>query len=348
MKKNIGILTFPSVVNHGAYLQVFALYNLLKENGYSVTIINYRNRKHLFNEYRALFIKKNLRSIIVNLRRFFIFRKAQKRLELKKQITNVSNIDLSGLDVVIVGADIVWNYSSPFVGRDPIFFGQGLQGVRLVSYAPSMGDSNINHDIPLYVKDNVKKNFSRISVRDENSYNLLKKIGIDSEIVLDPTLIYNFKGHEISPKIDCDYILVYAFSILQSDIDDLLSIAKERSLKIISLGFNVEYEWCDENIMSLDPLEFLGYYKGASYVFTSTFHGVLFSIKYNKVFAVRMNSTIEKKVTTILKGLKLDGQVIENSIQTCFDIKMDYRNSNLKLGNLIDKSHSFLWDAING
>ena len=37
----IGLLTFPTVTNHGGYLQAFATYNLLKENGYDVEIINY-------------------------------------------------------------------------------------------------------------------------------------------------------------------------------------------------------------------------------------------------------------------------------------------------------------------
>ena len=62
MKKKIGLLTFPTVTNHGGYLQAFATFNLLKENGYEVSVINYRNKRHLFNEFKALFIKKNILS----------------------------------------------------------------------------------------------------------------------------------------------------------------------------------------------------------------------------------------------------------------------------------------------
>ena len=78
MKRRIGLLTFPTVTNHGGYLQAFATYNLLIENGYDVTVINYRNRRHLLNEYKALFIKKKVHYSYINIKRFFKFRSAQK------------------------------------------------------------------------------------------------------------------------------------------------------------------------------------------------------------------------------------------------------------------------------
>ncbi|EAR12263.1 hypothetical protein PI23P_06555 [Polaribacter irgensii 23-P] len=341
MCKKIGILTFPTVVNHGAYLQVFALWKHLQNEGHSVEVINYRNEIHLKNEYKALFVKKNVSNIPINIRRFFKFKKAQKRFGMKKLTTKVGNLDKSDFDIVIVGADIVWNYSTPFVGHDPIYFGKGLEDKNLISYAASMGNSDVNKQIPIYVMEGLET-FSCISVRDQNSSTILKKVKFESEIVLDPCLIFDYTAFEIIPKIEDKYILVYAFEHTEKDISEIVKFSKANSLKIISIGFNKKYSWSDENIMVLDPLEFLGYYSNASYVFTSTFHGTLFAIKYNKKFAVRMNFTIERKVNTILKELKLEGQVINASLIDCWNNEIDYSFANKIMNKKISDSKSFL------
>lgn len=341
MSKKIGILTFPTVVNHGAYLQVFALWKHLQKEGHSVKVINYRNKKHLKNEYRALFVKKDLSNIPMNIKRFFKFKKAQKRFGMKKLITDVNKLDKSDFDIVIVGADIVWNYSTSFVGHDPIYFGKGLESKSLISYAASMGNSDVNKPIPSYVEEGVR-NFACISVRDQNSSSILQKLNFESEIVLDPCLIFDYSESEIKPKIEDKYLLIYAFEFTEKDIFEIKEFAINNSLKIISIGFNKKYSWCDKNIMVLDPLEFLGYYSKASYVFTSTFHGTLFAIKYNKTFAVRMNFTIERKVNTILKELKLESQVIDSSPILCWNNNIDYSYANKIMNEKISSSKLFL------
>ena len=98
--------------------------------------------------------------------------------------------------------------------------------------------------------------------------------------------------------------------------------------------------------MVLDPLEVLGYYRNASYVFTSTFHGALFAIKYKKNFALRMNFTIERKVNTILEELKLTNQVIDKSLKECWENNIDYAYVDTKLVEKIKHSQKFLFDSI--
>lgn len=345
MRKKIGLLTFPTVTNHGGYLQAFATFNLLKERGYEVSVINYRNKSHLFNEYRALFIKKNIKYSFINLKRFYKFRSAQKRFLMDNMTTEIKKINTDKFDIVIVGADIVWNYDTPFVGKDPIYFGKGLEDKFLISYAASMGNSDKNKPIPEYVTNGVK-NFSCISVRDQNSINILDVMNQKGVITLDPCLIYDYSKFEIKPNITQEYILVYAFEYTDEDILEIKTFAKNKSLKIISIGFNTIHNWCDENIMVLDPLEFLGYYRYASYVFTSTFHGTLFAIKYKKNFALRMNFTIERKVNTILEELKLTNQVIDKSLKECWENNIDYTYVDTKMVEKIKHSQKFLFDSI--
>ena len=55
----IGILTFHDGINHGAFFQAFSTYSFLKANGYDVEIINYKNKRHWFTEYRTFLLKIN-------------------------------------------------------------------------------------------------------------------------------------------------------------------------------------------------------------------------------------------------------------------------------------------------
>ena len=99
--------------------------------------------------------------------------------------------------------------------------------------------------------------------------------------------------------------------------------------------------------MVLDPLDFLVYYKNASYVYTSTFHGVLFSINFDKNFAFRNNDTVAPKVETILQELKLENQVIDGSISQCFEATINYDIVKSKLKPLRDASNNYLLDALS-
>ena len=59
-----GIVTFHDGINYGAYLQVYALQNYLKQLGIDSEIINYKNKKHEFNEYKCFLYTKNLKKFL--------------------------------------------------------------------------------------------------------------------------------------------------------------------------------------------------------------------------------------------------------------------------------------------
>ncbi|MDA9912307.1 polysaccharide pyruvyl transferase family protein [Planktomarina temperata] len=346
-QKTVGVLSFPGVVNHGGYLQAYALIKVLKQAGYTVKYINYRNATHLRNEYRALFMKKKLGLIFYNILRYFTFKKAQVKLGLMGKITsNVKKLNTKKFDYIIVGSDIVWNYETPFLGHDKIYFGHDLNCERIISYAPSFGNSNVAGEIPDYVQSGLSENFQKLSVRDQNSADILKKLGLKSNIVLDPTLLYDFDEEVANRTYNEKYILIYAFSIPHKDQVELQDFARINKLKIVSICFNDRYSWCDRNIMVVDPLDFLFYYKNASYVYTSTFHGVLFSINFDRNFAFRNNDTVAPKVETILRELKLENRQIDGSISQCFETTINYDIVKTKLKPLRESSKNYLLSAL--
>lgn len=194
--KKIGILTFHDGINHGAFFQAFSTYIFLKSKGYNVEIINYKNSTHWLAEYKAFLITKNPKILFSNIKKIFAFKKDQKQMNLGSFTKKASKIK-KHFDVIVVGSDIVWNYEWAFLGKDPIYFGYGLNTKKWISYAASFG--NIDYDttiVPEYVSSGLQK-FSYISVRDENSKCIVNKAcGKEAEVVLDPTFLIKTNGME--------------------------------------------------------------------------------------------------------------------------------------------------------
>lgn len=349
-RKKLGILSFPTACNHGAYLQVYALRNYLTSSGFNVDVINYRNKKHFVNEMRSMFIKKNIIAILSNLIRYVSYRKAQKRFSMQSMSFDVNKIKSQSYDVIIIGGDIVWEFESSFIGHDPIYYGHGLLSEKVISYAASAGNAKAS-DAPFYVKNGIEL-FSAIGVRDTESLKIAKvvKSDIEKTIVLDTTLIYDFEETE-NINNGKSYILVYAFTVTGSDITQLKEFAREHNLDIISVTFNNSHSWANKNLFSIDPLYFVSLVEHAKYVYTSTFHGLLFAIKYKKQVALRNNPTIQAKCSWLIERLALEGVLISEDRE----ISSIYNDSNLYGDDFDDsfaalkaESISFLKRSIGG
>lgn len=349
-KKRIGILSFPTACNHGAYLQVYALQKYLISEGYDVDVINYRNRRHFLSEMRSMFVKKNIISIFSNIVRYLGFRKAQKRFDMFPMTFNVNKIKSQQYDVVIIGGDIVWEYESVFIGHDPIYYGHGLSSKKIISYAASAGNAKA-HQAPHYVKAGLKF-FSAIGVRDSESLKISNIVhtAIEKKIVLDTTLIYDFNETEFENKKK-GYILVYAFTVTDEDRAQLEDFAHAYNLDIFSVTFNKSYSWANKNFFNIDPLYFVSLVQHANYVYTSTFHGLLFSIKYKKQVALRNNPTIHTKCSWLIENLRLQNVVLSSDR----NIAKIFSDSNLfddsfdnSFACLREQSRSFLHRSIEG
>jgi hypothetical protein len=345
-KMKIGILTFHDGINHGGFFQAYSTFSLLRSWGHDVEIINYKNSTHWFKEYKAFLFTKNPILLLQNIKKISKFKKDQQIFALTSFAKDSRKIDFSKYDVVLVGSDIVWNYEWNFLGNDPIYFGNGINAKKLISYAPSVGAVSPASPIPEYVSKGLKK-FKHISVRDENSSRVIEKaIGVTPKIVLDPTFIYNVRGSEKDVEIDFDFILVYAYQLRKDEIQATIEYARKNNLKTISVAYS--NTWCDYNIVSVGPFEWLGYFKKAKHVLTSTFHGTIFSIKYEKNFATSNNNGIATKIRTILENIALKHRVIVNgNVSSLFDDRIDYNVVNHKLAVLVDNSMQYLRNAIN-
>ena len=69
--------------------------------------------------------------------------------------------------------------------------------------------------------------------------------------------------------------------------------------------------WCDKQILCT-PFELLVYFKNADYVITDTFHGTVFSIKYNKKFVTIVRDSNKQKLTDLLERFNLKTRIINH------------------------------------
>lgn len=353
----IGILTFFDGVNFGGYSQTYALHHRLKELGFDNKVINYKNKHSTIMEYKSLFYTKKPKIFFNNLMKFIYFRIAQKKLDTTVKIKNHTDMKNIDLDIAIVGSDEVWNFENDLFDIDEAYFGLCFDTITLISYAACFGKLSTNNDIPNHLKEGLKK-FTNISVRDDNSCNMIKKaLGTNPPIVLDPTLLYNF-DKEISGikiKLDEKYILFYGIGFEEysnNTIKQIKKFASTKNMKIVSVGF---YSlWADISIVSLSPFEWMQYIKNASYVITNMFHGTVFSIKFNKQFLTIGSSKRKNKIESLLGHMGILDRILyfrdtdsnTDDIINVFKLNINYNIVNEIIKNNKKQSEDFLINSI--
>ena len=338
----IGILTFHHGMNHGGFLQAYALQNTFRQLGYENKIINYRNIRHFCKKYRLLFSTPRL---VTNLRKRLKFRSNHKQLHMSRFAFTVKKVAGEYFDLIVLGSDEIWNFQNPMFGFDSIYFGIGLNAQRVISYAASFGSVDADKKIPKQICESINT-LSNISVRDENSQRIVSRIvGKNVPILLDPVFLYDFKLEEKECAYS-NFILVYGIIREKEIIDDIQSLAKSRNQKTISVVY--KNTWCDINITSLDAFEWLGYFKNADIIITNMFHGTLFSIKYNKTFCTIITEYRRNKFDPTLTKLGLSDRVLsdDKTVDRMFRRRIDFSLINERLNAWISESLQFIKGAI--
>lgn len=305
-----GIVTFHDGINFGAFLQVYAMQGVLKRMGVESVIINYKNRSHWMAEYSCHLRTKRPSLLINNILKILKFKKDQRQLQQTKFSFTSDIFEELALDGVFFGADEIWNCSNPLFSLDKFYFGESFQHLKRISYAASCGALSDKMGIDPAAAQ-LLKGFDSISVRDDNSRRLVEKAtGISPEVVLDPTLIYDFDGSEQLPELE-NFILVYSFGLPFAVQEAIRAFAAKQGKKLVSIGYLNTF--CDVNIISIGPFDFLGYIKKADFVVTSMFHGVMFSLKYGKQFALLVDPYRTNKLETTLKYFNLHSRIVSNN-----------------------------------
>lgn len=326
----IGILTYHFANNYGAALQAYCLQNVLQEHGIETEFINYQSPLQKSNN--SIFLThSSIENVIKNIIRLPHYRARKKRItkfeEFRKKYLNITDekfvnmddvIDFAEkyFDSIIVGSDQVWNPSAPDFST--IYFEIAKAKVPVYAYAVSLGTAKEGE---LYRFENSILHFSDISVREEASIHILKKMNeeIEAKGVLDPTLL---PEKELIEKITQnpgkpkrDYIACYYLG-RRNALDfkrAVQKLAEKFDLEVYYINANYGLTSYGKNIINdCGPAEFLGYLKNAKLVCTNSFHATALSIRFNVPFFCFENSSKDTRKSDLLKRLGIMERLIEN------------------------------------
>jgi hypothetical protein len=316
-----GLITFHDGINFGAFLQVYALQNFLNNKGIQNEIINYKNKLHLFNEYKCLIYTRRANLLYLNFKKVIKFKEAQKKLKCTNFFTKIEHFKKK-YDNIFFGSDEIWNYMNSFVGNDFVYFGKGLSADKFISYAASFGAVNYGDTIPDVLRE-LLRSFHAISVRDVNSFRILKDFYCGAiEIVLDPIFLYDFKMDIENTVHEKNYIMVYTVGLDPDVQNKLKEYAANKGKNLISVGYLNSF--CNSNVIGIGPFEFLNYIINADEIVTSMFHGVLFAIKYRKQFCIVVDPYRVNKLSTVVKTFKIENRIFINDFLAVFNTQVNH------------------------
>lgn len=336
----IEIITYHDTINYGALIQSLALKDFIQDKfRVKVKLCDYHPKKLTYSEkYRPL-ITKHPSKLFGTLKKNFEINLWKKKAFFNEELdTQNSDYFLN-----IYGSDEIWNINNAYHKYDPFYFGKNHRKLK-ISYAASIGRTDFKK-----IENQIKKElifllqqFDKISVRDLNTanfiYDLLK---INPELVLDPTLIYTPKILDnkkfITKSLNFKYALVYGTVFSNDQKDKIFKFCQKRNLKIISVGyFN---RWIKNNYLGLNPTTFYNFIKNSEVVFTSMFHGIMFSTKLNKQFYFTVDPIRSNKIRCFVDDMKLHEREIKEEIVNEY---IDYGEINQTLNRRIKTSRNFL------
>lgn len=354
----IGILTYHRSHNYGALLQAIALRNFLYNMGHEVYYIDYWPKYHI-NMYR-IFNMDILKTISLYSKAKYIIRSILECLLRQKRINNFKRFidayivphclpydEKVKYDVIIYGSDQIWRKQFGLGGKfNPVYFGiNKLETSKHIAYAASMGSVQLTEEDKSFLYKSLVR-FSEISVREKVLKDDLLECGLkDVQIVSDPTLLLN-KGqwNKLVPTKTFrsqKYILYY--NLLNNSFDEkqVLRYARFQKMKLVILRGSVDIMKNNANSI-YGPEHFLSLIKNAELVLTSSYHGLLFSIIYNKPFFASF-SVNETRARSILEYLGLEDRLLTPNRNIPLDLKdIDYSVINEKIKLLNQTSIDYL------
>lgn len=385
--KKVGIMSMQRVKNYGSFLQAFALKNILEKISQSeIIFVDFKTKhgvKDSVKESLDAFKSKKLKYQVL----LFIFklvnRGTYRHVIHNPKIINIINLfnfydlyckrfeeefwPMLGLrdsmnyspllDVLVIGSDEVFNYVEALKsGYSDELFGNNQNVHYLMSFAGSFGCTRYEDLEKLgstkKIKDYFMK-FDAISVRDQNSKNIIECLtGKKSAYHLDP--VFHFDYSEYMPKLSHNkpYLAVYAYSGLSDEYKEVIKkYAMKHNLEILCF---MGYQNGLGKFMNISPFELLSYMKDADRIITTTFHGSVFSLKYNKKFCAIVQHRTgngygnDEKLGDLLKRVNLMNQMIDQPelVENTLDYEIDYISVNRYINECVQDGIDYLKEHI--
>lgn len=359
----IGILTFHSAHNYGAVLQCYALQEVLKEMGHTVEVIDYRP-KYITNVYELFrydylmhcepvsFLKSGMKEflkMLISPFRYKGYKAFERFIYDKLSLSNRLNVIPAYYDAYVMGSDQIWNRLLTGGDFDPYYFGRFpfAKGNRIyISYAASMETAGQNDKIKEQLAI-LLQNFDGISVREDQLRDYIATItGKKVNFNIDPTLLAKREIWEklcVNPNKSKRYILIYEVRFNPALRKIAERIAQKNGLEVLEISTIAQKVFNRGVLSNASPEEFIGLFRYASCVVTSSFHGTAFSIIFNRPFyTFSLDDGFGSRTTSILKLLGLTHCIVNDTSHIDSIPSIDFEKVNMRLEVLRKDSTNYL------
>ncbi len=373
----VGIITFHRVNNYGAVLQAYALQKTIRRLGFDCEIIDYRrkNVRDIFLWQRnkagsllkgrpdrqpytnAEFIRMVCDTIFFNNRKVAAkFNAFRKHLPMSRPVNSDSVRQLNReYDLFLSGSDQVWNCGRVYLDKN-YFLDFVEDDNRKGSYAASFGIKSVPDKYRAEYKVLLSA-YRYLSVRESAGADIIRELtGREANVVLDPTLLLDKgewsrligDGRRIKPAV-----VVYMLEYSEALLDFARGLSQRTGCPVHLLKKTFGHRLNEDYRTDVGPLEWLKELKEAEYVVTNSFHGVAFSINFNKQFYVeiareRIRGAMASRIEDILTAFQLTERLISPENAGSMDITegIDYGKVNRRLEELRADSCSYLEEML--
>ena len=359
---NIGILTFHNAFNYGAVLQAFSLQLFLESIGHKVEIINYHNTKvdkaYALFRIRGVLRKNPIKSVkyltisLFRWRKFPVFKNnVYKILNISHRVFSLNDLNIIKKDIIIIGSDQLWN-NKITGGYDPFYWADFVRNgkVRAITYAVCMNTDKLKPDDILIIKKKLT-NFTSISVRETDLAKILRPLTAKQiYISLDPTfLIDKYTWHDLlkgeKPPIDKPYVLVFAILNRDHVVKTAQLFAASKNMPLVVMDPIAEIRPFTNHFQPMSPFGFISAIAHADYIITSSFHGLAFSIIFNREVYVFGDTGRNERMKSLLNVIGINERFIDGSEIPNFS-EIDYDVVESKLEVLRNNSQNYLNKSI--
>jgi hypothetical protein len=366
--KKVGIVTVYKNINYGSKLQNYALQYKLGYFEYNSETISITSKNSVKIESKLIRLIKNPTIVwdyvLKNHLKKSALIKRKKLFDeyltdyIKESNYNTEDIRIlieknqSPYDLYICGSDQIW---APNQFNEDFFLAFVNNRNKKIAYAPSIGLPAIPDSLINKYKELID-DIQFLSIREKDGAYLIKEItGREAQVVLDPTLLLSkneWRRHAIPTTIKDPYVLCYFLGTNKIHRSWVENLSKKTGYKIIVLPFVTrDFYWGDKSIFEAGPREFLGLVDGAKIICTDSYHGMLFSINFNKEFfsflrfkdGDKLNQN--SRVLNFLEKFNLKNRIVDLNVNNDYE-QINWSQVNSQIEAERTKSLEFLKQSL--
>ena len=370
----IGLITQHCLRNYGSDLQAYALYSQLAALGGEVEIVDYWPPGLLAfytQKYARLWGRPWCRlpnRLIYNLTvlahsrqfdralaRFAEFRQSWKFGTPRYLSDEAVMANPPKADIFVTGSDAIWHprFISP---TRCLYFAKDM-GARTVSYAPSIGVTHIDGEEDRQRYRQWLGHMDCLSCRERPGSLLLEKI-LERPVhtVLDPVFLHEAAWWrskvDSEPLIKGDYTLAYVVHPRPNVCEIVRRLRARLGCPLVLLTGELKGIYLvphDRTVLSAGPLEFLNLILHAKHVIASSFHGLAFSLMFQKnCWAINAKED-DSRMWDLLERAGVSGRLLRNipDAEASF-AEIDYSPVSKRLELEAEKSRDYLKMSVLG